>query len=174
MAGIIGIIAAIIGILWVSNTYRGFVILWFSAAVLVIVGTLLIARRQALKDKEVFWSPPARRVVQAIIPPLAAGLCLGVLPVFLSVPFGIAAVVAPLWILFYGLALHAAGFFIQRGIKFFGILFVVGACLLFCVYVAEWIKINFNAHWLMGFFFGGLHLAYGAYLYLTEKGKNAA
>jgi hypothetical protein len=26
----------------------------------------------------------------------------------------------------------------------------------------------------MGFFFGVLHLAYGAYLYLTEKGKNAA
>jgi hypothetical protein len=31
-----------------------------------------------------------------------------------------------------------------------------------------------NPHWLMGFFFGVLHLAYGAYLYLTEKGKNAA
>jgi hypothetical protein len=26
----------------------------------------------------------------------------------------------------------------------------------------------------MGATFGGLHLAYGAYLYLTEKGKNAA
>jgi len=25
----------------------------------------------------------------------------------------------------------------------------------------------------MGFFFGGLHLAYGAYLYLTGTGKNA-
>jgi hypothetical protein len=26
----------------------------------------------------------------------------------------------------------------------------------------------------MGFFFGALHLAYGGYLYLSEKGKNAA
>ncbi len=26
-----------------------------------------------------------------------------------------------------------------------------------------------SAHWLMGFFFGVLHLAYGAYLYLTER-----
>ena len=33
---------------------------------------------------------------------------------------------------------------------------------------------HFNPHWLMGFFFGVLHLAYGAYLYLTEKGKRAA
>jgi hypothetical protein len=29
-------------------------------------------------------------------------------------------------------------------------------------------------HALMGFIFGICHLAYGAYLYLTEKGKNAA
>jgi hypothetical protein len=34
--------------------------------------------------------------------------------------------------------------------------------------------VDLNAHWLMGFFFGVLHLAYGGYLYLTEKGKNAA
>jgi hypothetical protein len=33
---------------------------------------------------------------------------------------------------------------------------------------------DFNTHLLMGFFFGVLHLAYGAYLYLTERGKNAA
>ena len=33
---------------------------------------------------------------------------------------------------------------------------------------------HLNGNWLMGFFFGALHLAYGAYLYLTEKGKNAA
>ena len=33
---------------------------------------------------------------------------------------------------------------------------------------------RFSAHWLMGFFFGVLHLAYGVYLYLTEKRKNAA
>jgi len=35
-------------------------------------------------------------------------------------------------------------------------------------------EVELNAHWLMGFFFGALHLAYGTYLYLTEKGKNAA
>jgi hypothetical protein len=34
--------------------------------------------------------------------------------------------------------------------------------------------LGFSAHWMMGFLFGFLHLAYGAYLYLTERGKNAA
>jgi len=38
----------------------------------------------------------------------------------------------------------------------------------------DWMGFHYNAHWLMGFFFGFLHLAYGAYLYLTEKRKNAA
>ena len=31
-----------------------------------------------------------------------------------------------------------------------------------------------NVHLVMGFFFGFLHLAYGVYLYLTEKRKNVA
>lgn len=31
-----------------------------------------------------------------------------------------------------------------------------------------------NPHLFMGFFFGVLHLAYGTYLRLTEKGKNVA
>jgi hypothetical protein len=43
-------------------------------------------------------------------------------------------------------------------------------------YILGFFQINFDlsAHWLMGFFFGVLQLAYGAYLYLTENGKNAA
>jgi hypothetical protein len=28
------------------------------------------------------------------------------------------------------------------------------------------------AHGVMGFFFGGLHLAYGVYLYFTEQRRN--
>jgi hypothetical protein len=35
-------------------------------------------------------------------------------------------------------------------------------------------NIEISAHWLMGFFFGVLHLAYGAYLYLTEKKNSVA
>jgi hypothetical protein len=36
------------------------------------------------------------------------------------------------------------------------------------------VDFDVKPHELMGFFFGILHLTYGAYLYLTEKGKNAA
>jgi len=60
-----------------------------------------------------------------------------------------------------------------RGIKCFGLVFVASA-LGFIVVIPIWSLVDISPHWLMGFFFGVLHLAYGAYLYLTEKGKNAA
>jgi hypothetical protein len=44
----------------------------------------------------------------------------------------------------------------------------------FAAGIPDWPKRGYYAHSIMGFFFGVLHLAYGAYLYLTEKGKNAA
>jgi len=78
-----------------------------------------------------------------------------------------------IWLLFYGCALHSAGFFMLRGVKLFGWIYIGLACgsLLFLGIVRT--DVELSAHWLMGFFFGVLHLAYGAYLYLTEKGKNA-
>jgi len=173
LAGVLGVVAAAIGLLLPVETYCGFLILWFGTALFALAGAFLIARRQALRDKEPFWSPPTRRVTQALVPPFAAGLCLGLLPVFFG-PSEIAATVALVWILFYGFALHAAGFFMPRGIKVFGWLFIASVCLLVYGTAAEWIDLENKAHWLMGFFFGVLHLAYGAYLYLTEKGKNAA
>ena len=62
-----------------------------------------------------------------------------------------------------------------RGIKLFRLaLYRRGLRPVFAVACSRLVDFEFNAHWLMGFFFGVLHLAYGAYLYLTEKGKNAA
>ena len=60
-----------------------------------------------------------------------------------------------------------------RGIKWFGWIFILSSCGLFYAFMFR-VDFEVNPHWLMGFFFGVLHLAYGAYLYLTEKGKNAA
>ena len=39
----------------------------------VLAGSLVLVRRQALKESEPFWSPPTRRVTQAMLPPLVAG-----------------------------------------------------------------------------------------------------
>jgi len=175
-AGVIGSLTTAAGLLFHLNSPRPFGALWLGAAVVVIAGAFFIVRRQALKNSEPFWSPPTRRVAQALAPPLTAGMILGV--IFSLVPTGgfvdFTLLLPFLWALLYGCALHAAGFFMPRGVKWFGWVYVGSAsgALLFLAVIQPDVEIN--AHWLMGFFFGILHLAYGGYLYLTEKGKNAA
>ena len=173
-AGALGVLAAAAGLLLRLDSPRIFIGFWLGVAMITVTGALIIARRQSLREKEIFWSPPTRRVGQALLPPLLAGLVLGALPAFTSGPDELTMIVALVWILLYGCALHAAGFFMPRGIKVFGCLFIASSCLLFYVFMAGWLHADFSAHWLMGFFFGGLHLAYGAYLYLTERKNPAA
>jgi hypothetical protein len=169
-AGVLGILAAAVGLHFHLDLLRTFMALWLSTAIIAVAGAFFIARRQAFKDKEVFWSPPTRRVAQALLPPFAVGICLSVL-VLLPGESGsdLLRLVTAIWMLFYGCALHAAGFFMPRGIKIFGWFFIISSCSLFYVFVLGLVSIHFSSHWLMGFFFGGLHLAYGVYLYLTER-----
>jgi hypothetical protein len=148
-------------------------------SVVALAGSFLFVRRQALKESEPFWSPPTRRVTQALLPPLAAGL-------LISAVVLLRAVRAPesagnlagmlwlplLWVVLYGCAFHAAGFFMPRGMKIFGWAFVVGGCGLFALGIPAWARPLDYAHGIMGFFFGGLHLAYGVYLYFTEPRRN--
>jgi hypothetical protein len=172
--GVLGTVAAALGLWFHLDSARPFSGLWLGTAVLAVAGSFLIARRQALKDREPFWSPPTRRVGQALLPPLVAGMCLGAFFILTNPPSEFANLMALFWLLFYGTALHSAGFFMPRGVKLFGWLFIVSACGTLIFLAISNHDIDFSAHWLMGFFFGVLHLAYGAYLYLTEKGKNAA
>ncbi|HEV2691436.1 MAG TPA: hypothetical protein VG347_00920 [Verrucomicrobiae bacterium] len=176
LAGSLGIAAACSGILLHFDSMQSFGILWLSTAVVVFAGTFAIARRQAIKDREIFWSSPTRRVAIALLPPLLVGFVLGGLPI-ISDPAGSDAEVLPAaaWILFYGCALHSAGFFMPRGIKVFGWVFMASACGLLIkeLCAAQSYPQQLDGHCLMGFFFGGLHLAYGIYLYFTEK-KNPA
>lgn len=167
-AGTLGLVAAAAGLLFHLDSMRAFGALWLGTAAFVVAGAFLIARRQAIKDKDKFWSPPTRRVGQALAPPLFAGMFLGIVFAFVV---GLANAVALtfIWLLFYGCALHSAGFFMSRGMRLFGWIFVGIACAFLGFLAFAPSNFDINAHWLMGFFFGVLHLAYGAYLYLTEK-----
>ncbi|HEU6447661.1 MAG TPA: hypothetical protein VFV23_04405 [Verrucomicrobiae bacterium] len=172
-AGTLGTLACVAGIVFHLDSMQAFGALWLGTAVIVVVGAFLIARRQAIGDRENFWSPPTRRVAQALLPPLFAGMFFSGILIFVGV--NNILLLTFIWILFYGCALHSAGFFMPRGMKIFGWLFIGLACVILCAFafiIPE--NFEFNVHWLMGFFFGALHLAYGAYLYLTEKGKSAA
>ena len=178
--GVIGILAALAGWGFKIETPRGFTAYWTLVSCVAVGGAYLLIRRQSLKDAEPFWSPPTRRVTQALLPPVIAGFIASVI-IFWKVDSTapeaatmLAMVWLPQgWIVLYGCAMNAAGFFVPRGMKLFGWLFVIGGCALFALGIPD-VPRRVYAHGVMGLFFGGLHLAYGVYLYFTEPRKNVA
>jgi hypothetical protein len=174
--GIVGIVGSLVG--WKLNLRSAtFIEFWSVAALLAIAGSFLLVRRQALKDSEPFWSPPTRRIAQALLPPLFIGAVVNSLVAYWthnekSIDLGISII--PVWLFLYGCAAHSAGFFMTRGMKLFGWVFILAGCgVVFDMFCLQWPQ-PISASLLMAMTFGGLHLAYGIYLYLTEKGKNAA
>jgi len=173
--GAIGVLAAIAGLCFHFESPKAFAGLWFGTAGVAVAGAFLLARRQAIKDQEPFWSPPTQRVGQALLPPLLCGLFVGAVLIVPDADWMMDFSMAVAWILFYGCALHSAGFFMTRGIKWFGWIFILSAIgLVILLLLANSSPHPWSGNLVMGFFFGVLHLAYGAYLYLTEKRKNAA
>src|SRR5688572_28999792 len=73
-SGVVGIVAGVVGWVVKIDSDRGFVLFWSGVAAVALVGSLLLVRRQALKDAEPFWSPPTRRVAQAMLPPFTIGM----------------------------------------------------------------------------------------------------
>lgn len=152
---------------------------WMGVAVVCVVEACWMIRLQALKQLEQFWSPPMRRVTQAVLPAFLTGLVAG-LPFFMldleknqTVLF-----IVPAWMVLYGMAIHAAGFFMPRGFKLFGWGFVLGGMVVFGGVVAasdhDLLLSNLAVHGVMGGLFGGPHLAYGLYLHFTEKRGNVS
>lgn len=172
--GLVGLAGGTLGWVFRITSTRSFIAYWAAVGVFALAGSFVLVRRQALKESEPFWSPPTRRVAQALVPPLFAGSISMLLPLvsprwdFLP-SWGLPA----LWILLYGCALSAAGFFMQRGIKLLGWLFIVCGCALMATRCCPGSALSLaDGHLVMGAVFGGLHLAYGVYLYFTEPRRN--
>ncbi len=181
MTGSVGALAALAG--WKAGLELpgSFVTYWLIIGAVTLTAAFVLVRAQALKDSEPVWSPPTRRVALALLPPLAAGLLLTLAAslacrsarlaesmTLYPMSLGTFVWLPATWIVLYGCALHAAGFFMPRGMKLFGWIFILGGCALF------WIPFSRppacgTGYAVMGAFFGLLHLAYGVYLYFTEK-----
>src|ERR1017187_10148879 len=75
--GVVGLAAAVLGWALKVGSPHAFILLWAGVSVIAMTGSFLLVRRQALKESEPFWSPPTRRITQALLPPLVAGLIIG-------------------------------------------------------------------------------------------------
>ncbi len=187
--GAVGLLAAFAGWKLQLCTARSFTGFWLVVAFIAMAGSLLMVRRQAWRQAEPFWSPPTRRVAQAALPALTAGFILGLLVLAQSVgahatqslptpeaPNRIVLICMPLaWVILYGCAAHAAGFFATRGLRLFGWVFLLGGCAGFVAAGAPpGDQVVDTGYIIMGSFFGILHLGYGVYLYFTEPRELAA
>ncbi len=174
-SGVVGLAAGGLGRFLPVESPRAFVLYWLAVAVVAGVLSLLFVRRQALRAREAFWSPPTRRVAQAAALPLTVGLLLGMGVLLTGTADDLGATGALLtfgwlpcaWIVLYGCAVHAAGFFMPRGIRLFGIILALVGCGL-AAFALPTEPDAYFAHNAMAACFGGLHLAYGLYLSFTE------
>jgi len=169
IVGILGITAAgatkLMG--W-SGQFAGY---WMGVAVIVGSITLILIRRQAMRGGEEFISAPAKRVAQSMAPLFVAGLGFGVLELCLPIAERDSIRLAGLWMISYGGGIHAAGFFMRRGLKLLGCLFIVLGFI--CVAGnglgnVPWLD-DSTAHWVMGGVFGLGNLLYGIYLKVTAE-----
>ena len=160
------------GLKWNDN--GRFVGLWFALAVLSLAVAFLLARRQALNSGEPFLSLPTRRVALALLPALIMGAAFGTAMITYNPPEPVKISLIASWLMMYGTGLLAAGFFVRRGIKLLGWIFLLfGSVLLLSIPWAPSLA-KVSAHLLMGGSFGGLHLAYGIYLRFTEAPTDEA
>jgi hypothetical protein len=175
--GVVGIVGGVVGWKLELKSDLPFIGFWLMVGVLAFGGAFLLTRRQALKAAEPFWTPPTRRVMQAIAPPLSFGSVLALIFLGIGGSHRIApALLPPVWMALYGCSLHAAGFFMPRGIRLLGWLFILlGSALLILAFGLRldlFADVLESGHLVMGTGFGVLHLAYGVYLYFTEKRGN--
>lgn len=173
ITGIVGLAAGGVGLVAQCNSPRRFVLYWFAVACAALAVAFVVVRRQALRDQEPFWSPPTRRVAQAMLPCFYIGLIAGLIVGLVANDASLTWLLIALWMALYGAALNAAGFFMPRGIRLFGWFFIVVGTLLYLGLVAGNVPEFRYAHVVMGSLFGGLHLAYGIYLHFTEKKNDA-
>ena len=171
--GGIGVGAGILGRALNIETAKGFVGYWLAIAIVCMAVSFLIARRQAFKDREAFWSPAARRVAWALAPALCVGCMAGVFTLvspdwdFVK-PWRLPA----LWLLLYGCALHSAGFFMPRPVRVSSWAFV----LLGAVQMGDGLHAGapslLNSHYVMGGVFGLSHLLLGVVLAARLKNSD--
>src|SRR5690606_42010057 len=116
-----------------------------------------LSSRKAGSKGEKLWNPTSRRLLLSIAVPLVAG---GVL-LLLMVWHGLTGLLAPLSLIFYGLALYAAGRYTFKEIKTLGLI-QVGLGLIAACFVEYGLLL-----WAVGF--GVFHIIYGISMHFNYE-----
>lgn len=137
-----------IGILEIILVVVGLVV-----ALLSFISGYILTKRTAKKNNEKIWTPLSKQLLlHFLIPMVAGGLF-----ILLLINNGYYGLVAPLTLIFYGLALVSASKFTLGLIKYLGLIEIILGLLAFYFYG------NGLLFWALGF--GVLHIVYGAFMH---------
>jgi hypothetical protein len=149
-------------VMWIN------VIIWAMIFVLAVAGTLGLTRMREVRQGMPFWSPIKRRILMTLLPPFVAGAGLTVIIIarwFLDVPHAEfqPGLIAPLWMLFYGVACWQVGEFSIPEIRLLGAAFVVFGLICAAFFQTEIFGyLRGLAYYVtLGVSFGMFHIVYG-------------
>jgi len=134
-------------------------VIFLAILVLILaIGTaFFLSWKKASKKGKKVWNATSRRLLVSMAVPLFAG---GIL-ILILLSKGLIGLVAPLTLLFYGLAIYNASKFTYDEMKFLG-LAQMGLGLLNC-----WLIGYGLLFWAVGF--GVVHIAYGIYMHFSYE-----
>jgi hypothetical protein len=136
------------------------------ANILILAGTILVlsigtavwlSYRQSVRRGESFWNPATKRLAWHMGFPLTTG---GILILFLIVQ-GLNGLLAPMTLVFYGLALYNAGHDSYREVKSLGLIQTLLGLVSIMLIPYQLL------FWAAGF--GILHIVYGIYIHLKYE-----
>ncbi len=130
-----------------------------AASILVLsIGTaVFLSYQRAAKRGEKVWNATSRRLLVNMSMPLVSG---GIL-ILVLISHGLIGLLAPMTLLFYGLALYSAGNFTYKEVKFLGII-QIGLGLISSCFIEYGLLL-----WAMGF--GLMHIVYGIYIHIRYE-----
>lgn len=140
-----------------SNDSLPVVLLALAIFLLAITTAIYFTRRRAKKKEELIWTPAARRLMVEVSLPLIIG---GVL-LLICLSKGLVGFLAPLSLLFYGIALYTISKFTYVEVRVLGLIEIVLG--LAGAYFVNWGVL----FWAIGF--GVVHIVYGIYVYFKYE-----
>jgi uncharacterized membrane protein len=141
----------------IPDNFQQIILLGLGVLALAICTAILFSIKKAKQNGEKLWNATAKRVVVNMAVPLIAG---GLL-VLILISQGLIALIAPVTLLFYGMALFNAGKFTYDEVKTMGLV-QIALGLLAAYFTAYGLVI-----WAFGF--GVVHIVYGIFMHFKYE-----
>lgn len=141
----------------VLTLFHKIILLAFGILTLSIGAAILLSIRKARKGNQQVWNMTSRQLLIGMVVPLTTG---GLL-ILILIAQGLIGLVAPLTLIFYGIALWQAGFFTYTDVKGLGLI-QIGLGILSALYIE-------HSLWIWAIGFGIVHVIYGTYMHFKYE-----